>query len=35
MTDLHYATLLDAASDIRSRKISPVELTRAISNAPR
>jgi amidase len=30
MTDLHYATLLEAADAIRSRKISPLELTRAL-----
>lgn len=30
MTDLHYATLLEAADAIRSRKISPSELTRAL-----
>ena len=30
MTDLHYTTLLEAADAIRSRKISPVELTRAL-----
>jgi amidase len=30
MTDLHFATLLDVASAIRSRKVSPVELTRAM-----
>ena len=30
MTELHYATILEAADAIRSRKISPVELTRAL-----
>jgi amidase len=30
MTDLHYATLLEAADAIKSRKVSPVELTRAM-----
>ena len=30
MTDLHYATLLEAASAIRARKVSPVELTRTM-----
>jgi amidase len=30
MTDWHYATLVDAANAIKSRKISPVELTRAL-----
>jgi amidase len=30
MTDLHYATLLEIASAIRSRKVSPVELARAM-----
>jgi len=30
MPDLHYATLLEAASAIRSRKVSPVELIRAM-----
>jgi amidase len=30
MTDWHYATLLEAADAIRSRKISPVELTKAV-----
>ena len=30
MTDLHYKTLLEAASAIQSRKISPVELTRTV-----
>ena len=29
-TYMHYATLLEAASAIRSRKVSPVELTRSI-----
>ena len=30
MTDLYYATLLETASALRSRKVSPVELTRAM-----
>ena len=30
MTDWHYATLIEAADAIRSRKISPVELTNAL-----
>ena len=30
MTDWHYATLLEAADAIRSRKISPVELNNAL-----
>jgi len=30
MTDLHYATLVETASALRSRKISPVELTGAL-----
>jgi amidase len=30
MTDLHYATLLEAAAALRSREISPVALTRAL-----
>ncbi|MBO0742470.1 MAG: amidase [Hyphomicrobiaceae bacterium] len=30
MTDWHYATLLEAADAIKSRKISPVELTNAL-----
>ncbi len=30
MTDLHYLTLLDAAQTIKSRRISPIELTRAL-----
>lgn len=30
MVDLHYATLLEAAAAIRSRRVSPVELTRAM-----
>lgn len=30
MTDLHYATLLEASDAIRSREVSPVELTRAL-----
>lgn len=30
MTDLHYATALETAAAIKARKISPVELTRAI-----
>ncbi len=30
MTDLHYATLLEVASAIRSRKVSPVELAHAM-----
>ncbi len=32
MTDWHYATLVEAADAIRTRKISPVELTRALLN---
>jgi amidase len=31
-TDLHYATLLEAAEEVRTRKVSPVELTRAMLN---
>jgi amidase len=30
MTDLHYSTIIETASAIRSRKISPVELTRTM-----
>src|SRR5262249_2621823 len=30
MTDLHYATLIEAASAIRSRQVSPVELTQTM-----
>ncbi|MGH8430709.1 MAG: amidase family protein, partial [Solimonas sp.] len=30
MTDLHYATLLEAASAIQSREVSAVELTQAM-----
>ncbi len=30
MTELHYATLLEAAAAIRAREVSPVELTRAM-----
>src|ERR1700712_5157278 len=31
-TDLHYATLLEAAEEVRTRKVSPVGLTRALLN---
>ena len=30
MTDLHYSTIIETASAIRSRKVSPVELTRTM-----